>query len=227
MSHFAKFNPNTPLSILALEIRHLDETLRSHTRNALQVALDEGALLALAKSRVGSRKWKDWRIETCPGLTERTDALYRRLAAFRARIEQELGTNPDLSIREAAKLVSTPKEPSAKKPKPAELEKWRALNDDEKRAGLAADGIDALLEYMPPEWREALADRVDRVKHKSAKDRALSNRLREHIQDNPDGQLAKYIRGQAINPKHLVVHVGAMDAPSKRRPPLTTSTSVH
>jgi hypothetical protein len=221
MSYSAKLNENTPLSILALEIRRLDDTLRSHTRNALRVALDEGEVLALAKSRVGRRKWKDWRKETCPNLTERTDVLYRRLAAFRARIEQELAVNPDLSIREAAKLISTPK-PRSPKPKPAALEKWRVLSADEKREGLAADGIGALLEYMPPKWRDELADRVARVKHKTAQDRGLSARLREHIKLHPDDRLAKYVRDQGIDPKHVVVHVGAIDAPSKRRPPLVS-----
>jgi hypothetical protein len=104
-----EFNTETPLPVLAREIRRLDGVLRSHTRNALRVVLDEGAALTLAKSRVGARRWKAWRIETCPNLTERTDVLYRRLAAFRARIEQELETNPDLSLREAAKLIGTPK----------------------------------------------------------------------------------------------------------------------
>jgi hypothetical protein len=198
-----KINKHTPLAILAREIRRLDGILRGHTRNALQVALDEGDALALAKSDVGRGKWKGWRTETCPKLTERTDALYRRLAAHRARIDQELEINPDLSIREAAKLISIPKAHSPK-PKPAALEKWRVLSADEKREGLAADGIDSLLEYMPPQWRAALADRVARVQHKTARDRGLSARLREHIEKNPDDRLAKYVHDQAIDPKHLV-----------------------
>ena len=101
------------------------------------------------------------------------------------------------------------------------------MNANEKRAGLAADSIDAFLEYMPPEWRDMLADRVARVKHKTARDRGLSARLREYIEKNPEDRLAKYIHAQAINPKHLVVHVGAVDAPSRRRPPLVSNQSVH
>jgi hypothetical protein len=76
------------------------------------------------------------------------------------------------------------------------------------------------LEYLPPEWLDELADRVARVGHKTTRDRGLSARLRAHIENDPDTGLAKYIRREAIDPKHLVVHVGAVDAPSKRRPPL-------
>jgi hypothetical protein len=218
-TNLEKLNGNTPIAILAREIRRLDGILRGHTRNALQVALDEGDALALAKSGVGRGKWKDWRTETCPKLTERTDALYRRLAAHRARIEQELTVNPDLSIREGAKLISAPKARPAK-PKPAASEKWRLLSAGEKREGLAIDGMDALLEYLPPEWRVELADRVAAVKHKTAKDRVLSAHLREHIRKNPESQLAEYVHAQLVDPRQLEVRVAAVDAPSRRRPPL-------
>jgi hypothetical protein len=75
----------------------------------LQVALDQGDALNWAKGRVGARKWKTWREENCPRVKERTDALHRRLAKHRARIEQELQTNPDLGVAEAAALISTRK----------------------------------------------------------------------------------------------------------------------
>ena len=110
------------------------------------------------------------------------------------------------------------------------LEKWRTLSPDEKRAGLAADGSNAFLTYMPPEWRDELADRVERVKRKTARDRGLSELLREHIKNNPEDPLAKYISNKLINPKHLIVHVDAIDAPSRRRAPLvmhTGSAGVH
>jgi hypothetical protein len=226
MSSLAELNVHTPLATLALQIRRLNDNLRAYTRNALRVAMDEGDLLAQAKERVEKRRWKTWLAEACPSLTERTDVLYRRLAAFRFRIEQELAVNPDLSISEANRLISTPK-PRPPKPKPAaSLEKWQTLSIDEKREGLRADGLDALLEYLPPELIDSVADRVARIKHKTAKDRALSARLRDHIKDNPDDGLAKYVHAQAIDPKNIVVHVGALDAPSKRRPPLV-SGSMH
>jgi hypothetical protein len=219
-----EFNENTPLSKLAFEINRLAKALNDYTRNALRVALDEGELLTLAKARLGSRRWKDWRTENCPNLTKRTDELYRRLASYRGRIEREIERNPDLSIREANSLISTPKPP--RPPKPAALEKWALLSAEDKAAGLAADGIAQVLQYMPPGIREALADQLARVHHKTVKDRELSNRLREHIKTHPDDPFVKFIRAQAIEPKHIEVRVGAIDAPSNRRPPLLNAQSL-
>jgi hypothetical protein len=218
-TNLEKLNENTPLAVLAREIRRLDGIQRGLTRNALRVALDEGDVLTLAKLNVGQGRWKSWRVETCPKLAERTDVLYRRPAAHRARIEQELAVNPDFSIREAAKLISVPKARPAR-PKLPMLEKWRALSAAEKTAGLNADGVDALLEILPAEWRDELADRVERVRRKTSRDRGLSKLLREDIKNNPESQLAKYVDRRLIDPQHLVVHVDAIDAPSRRRPPL-------
>jgi hypothetical protein len=222
MTPFSEFNENTPLPALAAAIRRFNKVILEHQRSALRTSLDLGDALAWARARVATRGWKTWRTDFCPEISKRRDEVYRQLAACRPIIERALADNPDLSIRDALKLIVTPKARSLK-PKPATLEKWQTLSADEKRGGLAADGIDALLEYMPPEWREALADRVARVTHKTARDRGLSARLREHVESNPEDRLAKYIRAEAIDPKHLVVHVGALDAPSKRLSPLVSS----
>jgi hypothetical protein len=222
MTPFSEFNENTPLPDLAAVIRRFNKVILEHQRSALRTSLDLGDALSWARARVAVRQWKAWRCEHCPELGKRRDEVCRQLAACRPIIERALADNPDLSIRDALKLIVKPKSRSPN-PTPAGLEKWRVLNADEKRAGLAADGINALLEYMPREWREALADRVARVKHKTARDRGLSARLREHIENHPEDRLAKYVHAQAIDPKHLVVHVGALDAPSKRRPPLVNS----
>lgn len=219
MSHLTKLNESTPLPDLALAIRRYDDVILEHQRSALRTSLDLGDALAWARAKVSTRQWKVWRTEHCSKISKRRDEVCRQLAANRPIIEQALEDNPDLSIRDALKLIATPKARPSKS-KPMVLEKWRVLSADEKREGLAADGIDMLLEYMPSEWRDELADRVARVKHKTAQDRRLSAHLREHIERNPEDRLAKYVRGQAIDPKHLVVHVGAIDAPSKRRPPL-------
>ena len=231
MTYFLKFNENTPLSDLAAAIRRLNEVILEHQRSALRTSLDLGDALAWARARVATRQWKAWRREYCPEISKRRDEVCRQIAASRSIIERALADNSDLSIRDALKLITTPTA-RPPKPKPATLEKWRALNADEKRKGLAADGIDALLEYMPPEWRCELADRVARVTHKTARDRGLTALLREHIK-HPDERLTQYIHEQSIDPKHLVVHVGAIDAPSKRRAPLVDgqvhagSTGVH
>lgn len=234
MSHLAELNENTPLSDLAAAIRRYNRVILEHQRSALRTSLDLGDVLAWARARVETRGWKTWRAEHCSEVGKRRDEVCRQLAASRSIIELALVDNPDLSIRDALKLITVPKARSAK-PKPAALEKWRVLSADEKRAGLATDTIDAFLEYMPPGWRDELADRVARVKHKTAQDRGLSARLREVIETNPEDLLAKYVRGQAIDPKHLTVHVAAIDAPSLRRrlPPLvgaqvrTGSAAVH
>jgi hypothetical protein len=214
-----KIDENSPLADLVAAIRCLNRAICDYARSTLRASLDLGDALAWARDRVKVRKWKAWRAEHCSEISKRRDEVCRQLAASRSIIERALADDPDLSIRDALRLISTPKS-HAPKPKPATLEKWRVLNADEKRAGLAADSIDAFLEYMPPEWRDMLADRVARVKHKTARDRGLSARLREYIEKDPEGRLAEYVRAEAIDPRHLVVHVGAVDAPSRRRPPL-------
>ena len=143
MGYVTELNENTPLAVLGREIRKLGDILRGHTRNALRIAMDIGRVLTLAKSAVKreGRSWKQWRKEAGYTLPTRTDELYRRLDAFRARIEQALAVNPDLSIREAVKLIGTPKSRPAK-PKPVEgLERWRAVSEKEKCAGVKADGL--------------------------------------------------------------------------------------
>ena len=214
-----KLNENSPTFDLAAAIRRLNRVILEHVRSTLRASLDLGDVLAWARMRVETRQWKQWRTDHCPEISKRRDEVCRQLAASRSIIECALVDNPDLSIRDALKLITVPKTRPAK-PKPAELEKWRALSLDEKRAGLVADGIDTWLEYMPPEWRDELADRVARVKSKTARDRGLSARLREHIEKNPEDRLAKYVRDQRIDAKRLAVHVAAIDAPSRRRPPL-------
>jgi hypothetical protein len=110
------------------------------------------------------------------------------------------------------------------------LQKWFSLTDEEKRAGLAADGTDALLQYLPEEMRGELADRVQRVRHKTSKDRVLTALFREYVEQQPAEPIGKYVHTRAINHRRLVVHVDRDDAPGLRRPPLMTaanSASVH
>jgi hypothetical protein len=220
-TNLTKFNENTPLSELGAAIRRYNRVLKDCMRATLRTAMDLGDALALARARVEVRGWKAWRAANCPDISKRWDELCRQLAANRAPIERVLADNPDLTVRDAIKLVSRPKERSPKA-KPATLEKWRALSPDEKRAGLAADGIDLLLEHLPSEWRDELADRVERVRHKTIRDRGLSELLREHIAKNPEDQLTKHVRAKLIDPKRIMVHVAEIDAPARRRPPLVT-----
>jgi hypothetical protein len=213
-----KIDENSPIADLAAEIRRLNRTIRDYARSALRGSMDLGDRLSWARGRAEVRKWKAWRCAHCPEISRRQDEVCRQLAGARAIIERALEKNPDLSIREALKLISTSKTPP--KPKPEALQKWGTLTADDKRAGLAADSLDAFLKYMPPGWLDEFADKVARVKHATARDRGLSKLLREHVEKHPDDPLAKYVRKQLIDRKHLVVHVAAVDAPSKRRPPL-------
>jgi hypothetical protein len=220
---------NSPLPDLAATIRRLNRAIGDYARSTLRASIDLGDALAWARARVKVRGWKSWRQEHCPDISARRDEVCRQLAASRSIIERALADNLDLSIRDALKLIATPK---AHSPKPVALEKWHSLSADEKRQGLAADGVDGMLKYMPPEWRDELADRVGRVSHKTARDRKLSSILRGHIEKHSEGELAEYVRGQAIEPRHLTVHVAAIDAPAKRRAPLVqvhhaASAAVH
>jgi hypothetical protein len=155
MTHSAKLNEKSTLSDLATAIRHYNKVILEYQRSALRVSLDLGDALAWARARVAVRQWKTWRADHCPEISKRRDEVCRQLAASRPIIERALEDNPDLSIRDALRLIATPK--ARPKPKPAGLEKWRTLNADEKREGLVADGVDALLQYLPPEWRDELA----------------------------------------------------------------------
>lgn len=221
-------NQAAPLPLIAAEIRRLQKIIVEHQRSALRTSLDLGDHLSWARAQVSVRGWKAWRIEHCPDISKRTDEVYRQLAAHRDRIEQGLVVNPDLSIREALRLIRPPVEP---KPKPPELETWGTMGDEAKRAGLEHDGLDKFLKYLPAVWRDELADRVARIKGGTTKDRVLSARLREHLGAEPDSRLARYIRDQRIDIKRITVHVAAIDAPSRRRPPLVQvhagSSGVH
>ena len=216
-----ELNEKAPLSDLAAAIRRFDQVITDHQRSALRTSLDLGDVLAWARVQVATRRWKSWRMEHCPKISKRRDEVCRQLAASRSIIERAIADDPDLSIAGALKLITVPKTRPAK-PNSAALEKWRALSPAEKRAGLAADGIGALLEYLPPELKDALADRVERVRHKKVRDRGLSDLLREHIKTNPEGSLAKHISGKRIDPRRIMVYVDEIDAPARRRPPLVT-----
>jgi hypothetical protein len=159
-------NQDTPLPVLAEEARRLDNIARESTRNALRVGMRVGDILTWIKGRVGSGKWKEYREEHFPNIPERTDVLYRRLAAYRPRIEQKLEKNPELPLREAVRLISNAKPPRPKQPKPPALNHWRALDTAGKAAGLEQDGLDHFLEYMPAAWRKELADRISAVSAK-------------------------------------------------------------
>jgi hypothetical protein len=221
---FHDVNENTPLHDLAAAIRRYSRAIQDYTRNALRASMDLGDVLALARARVEPRRWKAWRLANCPQVSKRTDELYRQLAASRAIIERALESDPDMGIRDAVKLISTPK-PRAPKPKPEELQNWGKLTNEEKRAGLAKDGVGVLLQNLPDEMREELANRLQRVRNKASKDHELTALFRKYVEKNPTDPIGKFVHDQAINRRRVAVYVDRDDAPSLRRPPLATTTT--
>src|SRR5215471_7436535 len=85
---------------------------------ALRCALDCGKNLNLAKEAVGNGKWKKWREQHLPKVSEETERVYRRLAGAVAKKEDVFCSC--LSIRDAIKHLSgldddlNPKPPSTR-----------------------------------------------------------------------------------------------------------------
>jgi hypothetical protein len=175
-----------PLPLIAADIRRLQKIVVGIRAALLRTSMDLGDRLSWARARVSVRGWKAWREQHCPDISKRSDEVYRQLAAHRDRIEQELAAYPDLSIRQALGLIRPPAKPK-RKPKPPALEAWCTIDAEAKRAGLEHDGLDRFLEYMPATWREELADRVARVKHRTAEDRGLGSLARDHIAKKSKG----------------------------------------
>jgi hypothetical protein len=119
MTYARKDLQGASLAVLVHRINQQQDILDGYTRNTLRVAMDQGDVLAQAKATVGARQWKPFREENCPRVAKRTDELHRRLAAHRARLEQELAVNPDLGVAEAAALISAPKKPKKTTAAPA------------------------------------------------------------------------------------------------------------
>jgi hypothetical protein len=88
---------------------------------ALRCALDCGKNLNLAKKAVGNGKWKKWREQHLPKVSEETERLYRRLAEAVAKREDVFCSCN--SIRKAMEVLAkynlkdmTLKPPRAPKP---------------------------------------------------------------------------------------------------------------
>jgi hypothetical protein len=240
--------PSSSLIDLAEAIRALHQDVCDHMRSALRIALDAGDALNWAKDRVSAGGWIAWRTENCSKLSKKTDEVYRRLADHRAVIEQALERDPDLSIRDALKLIGIldddpnlsiedalklirePK-PKASKSNSEPVDHWGALSPEAKTAGLERDGLETFLGYAPLRWRDDLADRVARVDkgRETVFDRHLTTLLRAYLKNHTDRDchdaLLGFIHSRGINVERLVVQVDPLDAPNRRRPPLVEATS--
>jgi hypothetical protein len=95
------------LDRLANHIRTGVATIERVYSNALEIGLDVGATLIVAKPQVKAANldWEVWLTKNC-ALAASTAALYMRLAEHRAEIVEELKRNPDLSLRAARALLT-------------------------------------------------------------------------------------------------------------------------
>lgn len=92
---------------LTVAIRHEHEAVSTAARSALEHALEAGRLLAEAKATIPHGSWEAYVKDVC-GIAPRTARLYQRLHRHRDRIPNRQHV-ADLSVRQAARLLETPK----------------------------------------------------------------------------------------------------------------------
>ncbi|MGY4411962.1 hypothetical protein ACVWW4_003698 [Bradyrhizobium sp. LB7.1] len=95
------------LAVLADEIRSEHAGIVQSLTRGLEHAITAGELLIEAKALLRHGQWLPWLNAHC-ALSERTARLYVRLAKNRARIETEIGSVADLSVRGALALIAPP-----------------------------------------------------------------------------------------------------------------------
>ena len=105
------------LEELAARIRARDQVieqaLHDADRNALRGYLDNGDDLLVAQSQMPVGQWERWLKDSCE-IPKRRAELYTQLARHRAEIEAALEQDPDLSLREARRLIAKPRIPKSK-----------------------------------------------------------------------------------------------------------------
>jgi hypothetical protein len=106
----------SPLPLLVREARRLEEAIRNYERSTLRASLDLGDVLSWARAQVPPRKWRKYRTEHFREISKRRDEVCRQLACCRPIIERALEADPDLSIRDALKLITKPKAKQPPKP---------------------------------------------------------------------------------------------------------------
>jgi hypothetical protein len=205
---------DSPLEALVAAANAHHQSILEHSRNALREAMDAGDELQWAKNRGVNRGWDAFRQEHYPKIKKRTDVMYRLLARHRARIEEALAIDSDMSVRKALALISalavdpemSVREALAligrRKPRPlktaepqltAELQLlalWPKADAQEKCGCLELDSADEIREYLPPDKCRELADRIAQVEKpkRTARDRELDRRLRQFLNclNHPD-----------------------------------------
>ncbi len=132
------------LQTLAMEINQADKLAQEHKESAISYAVKCGGALASAKSLVEHGKWLDWLKSNC-ALSERTAQNYMKLAHEYPLVENSNTQRvADLSIREALKLLSQPKETKTVDLSPDWLPKGETL------AYVLWDGLESV--YIQEAW---------------------------------------------------------------------------
>jgi hypothetical protein len=99
----------TSLATLASEINAHHQAAEEAAFSALDHARAAGDLLIEAKGRCKHGSWSDWLVANFRG-SERTAQRYMKLATGWAELEAKTTRVSDLSLREAVKLLETPRE---------------------------------------------------------------------------------------------------------------------
>ena len=102
------------LPMLAETIRSEHQQAEVAARAALEHGFNAGDALIEAKAKVPHGEWAEWLRANVPQIGERTAQLYMKLARNRDQLDPQRVA--DLSLRQAAKMVSRSKPGS--KPKP-------------------------------------------------------------------------------------------------------------
>ncbi len=92
---------------LAARIRAEHEATATAMKGAVEHAIAAGELLLQAKGQLKHGQWLPWLEQNCE-ISERSAQRYMRLAENREQIEAKSATVSDLTIRDAAKLLSGP-----------------------------------------------------------------------------------------------------------------------
>jgi hypothetical protein len=153
------------LDALAAMVRDAHHAVELAVSDMLEHAFRAGHALNLAKTQVPKGRWGQWRDEHT-GVKERTDRVYRELAANRAELESYRQSVDDLSIAAALRILGTLRTGRAlpvaaarrSKPKldvPAVIAWWNDASLEDRRCFLDSAGRRAIDDARPPSWRHS------------------------------------------------------------------------
>ncbi len=75
-------------------------------RRGIEHAINAGELLQEAKDKMGHGHWAGWLRKECPTIQPRTARLYMQIAKGKAKVRAKMATVADLTLQQAATLVS-------------------------------------------------------------------------------------------------------------------------